>query len=89
MSRLPSGSRKQSQSWIADRVVGSTSEHNGGHHALAPTTNAISTAAKPDKLAGFFSKLLDYQEFIGAKKHLVLGLLSNAGQGSNSFATGL
>jgi len=31
----------------------------------------------------------DYQGFIGAKKHLVLGLLSNAGQGSNSLGTGL
>jgi hypothetical protein len=31
----------------------------------------------------------DYEECIGAKKHLVLGLLTNTGPGSNSFATGL
>jgi hypothetical protein len=33
---------------------------------------------------------LDYEEFVGAKKHLVLGLLSQTGppQRSNSFATG-
>ena len=30
-----------------------------------------------------------YEELIGAKKHLVLGLLTNTGPGSNSFATGL
>jgi len=32
----------------------------------------------------------DYEEFIGAKKHLVLGLSSHTGppQGSNSFAIG-
>jgi hypothetical protein len=32
----------------------------------------------------------DYVEFIGAKKHLVLGLSSHAGppQGSNSFSIG-
>ena len=39
----------------------------------------------PDELAGGH----DYQEFIGAKKHLVLRLLSQNGpQGSKSFATG-
>jgi len=34
--------------------------------------------------------LLDYQEFIGAKKHLVLGLSSNTGpfHGSATFASG-
>jgi hypothetical protein len=32
----------------------------------------------------------DYEEFIGAKKHLVLGSLSNSGpvQGSTAFAVG-
>src|SRR5262249_8227928 len=39
----------------------------------------------PDECSGWH----DYQEFIGAKKHLVLGLLTNTGPGSNSFATGL
>src|SRR5262249_6162511 len=39
----------------------------------------------PEELAGGH----DYQEFIGAKKHLVLRLLSQNGpQGSKSFATG-
>jgi hypothetical protein len=31
----------------------------------------------------------NYEECIGAKKHLVLGLLTNTGPESNSFATGL
>jgi hypothetical protein len=46
-------------------------------------------------LLGIYSLVLlfisgDYEEFIGAKKHLVLGLLSHTGppQRSNSFAIG-
>jgi len=30
-----------------------------------------------------------YEECIGAKKHLVVGLLPNSWKGSNSFGTGL
>jgi len=49
------------------------------HHAQAPTVLDHSRTLPQG----------DYVEFIGAKKHLVLGLLTNTGPGSNSFATGL
>src|SRR5262249_55785996 len=47
---------------------------------LSPLHHSIISSARERK---------NYEECIGAKKHLVLGLLTNTGPESNSFATGL
>src|SRR5262245_6747400 len=76
----------------AVRLPSKPCAEGGSNHESVGAHSQKKAPLNPTRLARAHASLpfLDYEEFIGAKKHLVLGLLSQTGppQRSNSFATG-